>query len=379
MTQKKGLFQDLRVKPTSSMVPIKVSTLVVGGDHWAAELAYFHLVEKNVDLLLLSSAQKTIALEDGWRFNRPSTYRGEANWQGLTTLEHTLGNHDFSLGAKRTAMFFKDQKFRFFHGRMRPEKLLPGEAFFSTPAIDYDYQKHLRLSAIGEEGLVTLAPITCRNNLERIELLTINGQRFWQITASNGEIFHGEKIYWGQGIPQFFSKLEPKESYSLAMANYLARWQISGALRVRFIFQLPITDQGETLFFPLSYSEEQGHFVGEFLHEGEKQVLEVVHFFDPDVDNEEIIAKKIHLLKRQLAKIFPHFTMALTQESIQLGNCCLNEIFDDPTWAQLSSQLPGIYFFGTDAPLPAFANLDTRQITGDTRALIALYLAKQLC
>ena len=86
------------------------------------------------------------------------------------------------------------------------------------------------------------------------------------------------------------------------------------SLYIRYLFEQPITDQKKTLFFPLSYTQAQGHFIGEF----KENEVEFITFINTEEIHKEDIAGKIRVLDRQLRKAFPDFKTTPHRKNIYL-------------------------------------------------------------
>ena len=117
-------------------------------------------------------------------------------------------------------------------------------------------------------------------------------------------------------------------------------------------FEKPITDKRETIFIPLSYTHEWGHFVGEFSSDKSgKQKAEFVTFMDMDHTNEDEISKKIRLLKKNLEKIFGDSAGLISDEFIKVTtqSPCLN--FDDNLFVKVSNEVGQLRIASYNGPL----------------------------
>lgn len=305
----------------------------------------------------------------------PSTLRGEANIEKVKTyfpdLEITL--------KEGPELFYKDMKWKEFGGRAKSEKLLWNEEYFTVGRADVELSDFL--SCLSEEGF-----------LERV-----NGQRMdykvksiahklpedlaepshFEVTVASGELVYCESLYWGMGPSEYLNLYEKKNDLSNEFIEFCESTQTPAALYMRYDFEKPITDMMETLFIPLSYTHEWGHFVGEFkeieklvevriendddeveisMQKKKVQRGEFVTFMDIGHTSEDEISKKIRLLKKNLDKIFGENLCEFLSEFIKLApqSGCLK--IDDELGSEALQKYQNLNFYGYNAPLKHFVN-----------------------
>jgi hypothetical protein len=140
----------------------------------------------------------------------------------------------------------------------------------------------------------------------------------------------------------------------------------------------------ETLFIPLSYTHEWGHFVGEFKNKG-FQEIEFMHFVDEDQSSEEDISRTIRLLKKNMEKIFDQFTKNEHREFISLeqeiGCLKIDDNLFRTSLDSLKEILKNFTFIGINAPIAnehrvqSIFEYSTEELSGITRGLVV----HQLC
>jgi len=324
--------------------------LVVGDDLYSVAL-YKELLKK--------FGASEVALMCAHAFNEqdlsplgPSTLRGESNIERFKKLFP-----DVELRVSDApSQFFKELKWRPFGGRAKPEKLLWNEKFFVEKRADFEIENLFPF--LSEPGLFAeLEAARIDQRVVEISKTTptdlaepIN----FSLLVSNGDIVGCESLYWGEGPQSFFDLYsnDKKAELSDEFVQFCEATHAPAALYVRLDYDRPVTDKKETLFIPLSYTHEWGHFVGEFkeVHEG-VQRAEFVTFMDKDATTEDEISKKIRLLKKNLEKIFDVRNEHLKGEFIKLtdSSSCLK--VDDSTFAKISEEWSSLEMVSVNAPV----------------------------
>ena len=175
---------------------------------------------------------------------------------------------------------------------------------------------------------------------------------FFNIKTSNGDEVNCEHLYWGESPSIFTSQYEDLDDLNSDFIELCEQTVTPSALYITLNFDKKITEMKETLFVPLSYTHEWGHFIGElFDEENGKQRAEFVTFLDKNSCTEEDISKKIRLLKRNIEKIFPEFAKISYGEFIKLSDhsFCLN--VDDKAFADQMSSMKNLHFISYNAPV----------------------------
>ena len=296
-------FSDIRAlkKEESTETTMKfIRHLVVGEDVHSVAL-YKTLKEKfgesEVQLLCKKELSPLEILPKG-----PSSLRGEANIEAFKKLYPEVEIKE----VEGEAEYFKEQEFRKFSGRGKPEKLLWGEEFFKGKRAELDLSQVYPFlndteffTNINEKKWDnTLVSV---NQVGPTELLE---NACWSVSTTNGEEIKAEHLYWGLGPQSFLKSYENKNNLSDEFMEFCESTGAPASLFIKYVFDEPITDKTETMFVPLSYTHEWGHFIGEFGEENGKQTIEFILYVDINQHNEEDISRKIRLLKRHIEKIF---------------------------------------------------------------------------
>lgn len=335
-------FKDLhKLKKVQEvkMEQISLPFLVVGHDLFAVDM-YLALVEKhgpeNVKLL----CSEKLVKED-LKFRGPHQIRGTVNCE----IFKKYFNHYPYSEVTESAQFYKDMQFKSFSGRSKSETLLKGEEFYTTGYI-----------SINEDELFPFLKI--ENLLEQLNqnaLLLLpkeieKNDTHWKIVCTNGTEIVSENVYWGLGPNSFLNLYKDKGKLSNKLIEFCESFHTHGSLLIKMTFDRPITDMKETVFIPLSYTHEWGHFVGDFKQVDRKQQIEFMHFVDKDHSSEEDISREIRLLKKNMEKIFPKYKANETKEFISLEDqgACLK--IDDRAFGEVENQLNNLKFISINAP-----------------------------
>ena len=332
---------------------IKVPHLVVGKDIFALSI-YKSLQEKygkeQVRLLSEDPILKSDLLPKG-----PSTVRGESNQKVIREYyPEAIGE----IGSNQ-ALFYKDMVWKSFGGRSKPEALKFNEEFFTTTRFNINAETIFPELKNAE---VFLASLNAEAYQVRLKSIKRSGEGF-KVECLNGTEFECEKLYFGQSPYQYLEFYFNKNELSDLFIEFCESTKTPSAICVKFIFEKPITDIKETLFIPLSYTHEWGHFVGEFNVSGfdnnGEQEIEFIHFLDEDQASEEDISRYIRLLKKNMEKIFENFSKIKVREYIVLEQeiGCLeidNDLFIR-SMAEQGLESKNLFLLGINAPV-----VDTR-------------------
>lgn len=345
---------------------IQVPHLVVGKDIFALSI-YKALQEKygkeNVRLLSEDALLKSDLTPKG-----PSTIRGASNQK---IIQELYPEAVISVGTDQ-AMFYKDMTWKSFGGRSKSEALKFNEEFYTTPRFDIDVCKIFPELNQAEEFI---AGVNAEAYQVRLKSIHRSGEGF-KVECLNGTEFECEKLYFGQSPYQYLNFYSNKSELSDVFIEFCESTKTPSALFVKFVFEKPVTDMKETLFIPLSYTHEWGHFVGEF-KEGYKegyqeskiettyndeikagptaQEIEFLHFLDEDQSSEEDLSRVIRLLKKNMEKIFEKFSKINSREYIVLEQeiGCLkidNDLFVR-SLTEGKGESKNLFLLGINAPI----------------------------
>lgn len=326
---------------------IQIPHLVVGKDIFALSI-YKALTEKygkdKVRLLSEDAILKSDLLPKG-----PSTLRGPANQQ---IIQNLYPEAVIDAGTEQ-AMFYKDMTWKSFGGRSKSEALKFNEEFFTSTRFNIDAAKIFpELNNAAE----FIAEINSEAYQVRIKSIIRSGDGF-KVECLNGTEFECEKLYFGQSPFQYLHFYAQKNELSDSFIEFCESTKTPSALFVKFVFDKPLTDIKETLFIPLSYTHEWGHFVGEFnqSENNEGQEIEFIHFLDEDQASEEDISRIIRSLKKNMEKIFDKFSKLNSREYIVLEQeiGCLK--IDNDLFAKSlnndKNESKNLFLLGINAPI----------------------------
>ncbi|MEK6624603.1 MAG: hypothetical protein AABY86_06530, partial [Bdellovibrionota bacterium] len=282
----------------------------------------------------------------------PNSLRGIGNALALKSLGHQL------VELSHTPIFYKDQKLREFGGRARPETMLYGEEFYGHRAYQFDALQFFPF--LSDPFFVTKA----NQHLIEGQITKISkgvpqdliDRAHWVLDLSSGVRLSCEHLIWANG-PLEFLALSAKESLSNDIIQFLESTRTPISLYIRLEFDRVVTDQEATLFLPLSFTHEWGHFVGEFKILNGKQIAEFITTIDEENSDEGHIAHVIKILKRNLEKVLPSIQNIEMKEFIIMSERtpCLK--IDDHAFGKFSESLKNLSFAGPNAPLRDFQHL----------------------
>ena len=346
-------LQALKKEQKSEVQTTFIKNLVIGEDLFAMDLT-LSLREKygkeNVSLLSLKPLT-----ENDLHLMGPSLLRGEEN---IKQFEKLCPDVQINKVDAKTS-FYKEGSFRDFGGRSKSEKLLWGEEDFVDNRVDLDEQElfpFLKQENVFEkikESSIDYIPL----KIKKVEPADLIEPDYFHITCSNGTRLNVENLYWCYSPQHFLNLYENKNELTDEFMEFCEETKAPSTLYIEFEFESAIAENNETVFLPLSYTHEWGHFIGEFAptkSDGGKQRAKFMTFIDTDSTNEEEISKKIRLLKRQLEKIYEKFKTISYTEFITLTDksVCLN--FDDSITNNIKEELPHLSFAGLCAPIEHF-------------------------
>ena len=332
---------------------IKTSHLVVGKDIFALSV-YKKLQDKygpeNVRLLSEDAILKSDLMPKG-----PSSLRGQYNQQILRELYPSAIRETGS----EQALFYKDMAWKSFGGRSKSEALKFNEEFFCSSRFDIEATEIFPELKNTEEFL---AELNQQAYQVRLKSIARAGEEFgdgFKVECINGTEFLCEKLYFGQSPYQYLQFYTETNELSDAFIEFCESTKTPSALFVKFVFDKPITDIKETLFIPLSYTHEWGHFVGEFstnTHDtNDEQVIEFIHFLDEDQASEEDISRVIRLLKKNMEKIFEKFSSIKAREYIvleqEIGCLKIDDTLFSKALQSEKNEAKNLFLLGINAPI----------------------------
>jgi hypothetical protein len=350
-----GRFSSLKKETKQDIKNIYKRHIVFGNDLYSVDL-YLFLVEKyGADHVALFSREEIT--RESLSFQGPSLLRTEACKQYLNKVYPDVQ----VLPEIKKSVFFKEGVFKEFGGRAKSETLLWGEESFIEQKADFKTEDIFPF--MNDENLDQRLKENQFNYIPK-EIVKLSPEDLvdpvnFEIRSTSGVHLGCEKLYMGSSTQTFLNLYHNKEELSDDFIETCEASKTPASLYVTFEFEQELTKNTQTMFLPLSYTHEWGHFMGEFApmqetHGKHIQVARFLNFLDTDQTNEEGVSKKIRLLKRQLEKIFKNFKTISYTESITLteSSMCLN--FDDNDFSKIKKEFKNLFFVGASAPLETF-------------------------
>jgi hypothetical protein len=279
----------------------------------------------------------------------PSFLRGAVNQDVLKGIRPDITVTEI----KENALFYKDMTWKSFGGRSKSEALKYDEEFFTGPRLDVDFKQ--LFSELGSNTDEYLAGINQEAYQVRLKGIKKSETGF-SVECINGTEFHSEYLYFGKSPYHYMELYGDKSELSDSFIEFCESTKTSSALFVKFVFESnPLSDMKETLFIPLSYTHEWGHFIGEFRENGGKQEIEFMHFMEDDLMSEEDVSRVIRLLKKSMEKIFDKFLKIKSQEFIileqELGCLKIDDSLFSKSLSAGKEETKNFFFIGVNAPI----------------------------
>ena len=325
---------------------IVVPYLVVGKDIFSlslyTELKTAHGAQ-NVRLLSEDGILKSDMLPKG-----PSSVRGETNQRVFKEIYPDVK----ITKCNENSLFYKDMTWKNFGGRSKPEALKYDEGFFTGDRIDPDYEEIFKNISHSEEFINSINEEAYQVRIKSIGRVE-NG---FIVECINGTEFHCEYLYFGLSPYHYLQYYTEKADLSAPFIEFCESTKTSSALFVKFIFEeKPLSDIKETLFIPLSYTHDWGHFIGEFRDVGGVQEIEFMHFLEDHLMSEEDVSRVIRLLKKSMEKIFENFTKIKSKEYIaleqEIGCLKIDDAGFEKSLELDQKETTNLFFIGINAPV----------------------------
>ena len=324
---------------------IETDYLVVGKDAFAISL-YKELVQKfGEDKVRLLSEDKIVSSD--LLFKGPSTVRGEANKAVFRLLYPNLAVQEIN----SPSIFYKDLTWKAFGGRSKSETLKYDEEFY-VPSFFKVKEEELYPWISEDDSLYE--ELNQKAYQVKVKKIHYNDGKF-TVECINGTEFHTPKLFFGKSPAFFLKSFSDLSKLSNDFIQFCESTQTISGLYIKYLFNKPLSDIKETMFIPLSYTHEWGHFVGEFKETSKGQLADFFHYIDADHASEEDISRTIRALKKSFEKIFENFSKINLTEFISLEEelACLK--IDDEVFHKSKSHdldfLNKLFFIGKNAPI----------------------------
>lgn len=324
---------------------IETDHLIVGKDIFAISL-YKSLVEKHGESSVRLLSEDQISSAD-ILMKGPSTIRGEENKKVIQNLYPDIATE----AVNAASLYYKDLTWKAFGGRSKPEALKFDEEFFVSSRLNVDESSFHSWFINSEE---TIHEINSKAYQVKIKSIIQTDEKYL-VECINGTEFKTRKLYFGKSPFYFLNHYTEKNHLSDHFIQFCESTKTVHGLFIKYIFNEKLTELNETLFIPLSYTHEWGHFVGEFKTQNNKQVAEFLHYIDEDHTNEEEISRTIRQLKKSFEKIFENFSKIKFQEFIsiedEMGCLKIDDSLFDKCLDENFTLLNNLHFIGVNAPI----------------------------
>jgi hypothetical protein len=324
---------------------IHVKNLVIGKDIFSLSLytkLKNDLGSDQVRLLSQDQIFVTDLLPKG-----PSQLRGETNQRLFKELFPEV---EMTKSIDQ-ALFYKDMAWKSFGGRSKPEALKYDEGFYTGDRLDPNFEQLFNLVGFHPSSLDSINQEAYQVKIKSIKRNETN----FLVECINGTEFHVEQLYFGLSPYHYLQFYTEKNELSDTFIQFCESTKTTSAIFVKYVFEkTPLTDMKETLFIPLSYTHEWGHFIGEFSEKNGQQEIEFMHFIEEQSVTEEDVSRIIRLLKKNMEKIFPNFSKINVKEFIAVEQdiACLkidDQLFVDSEKNQ-KNEMKNLSFVGINAP-----------------------------
>lgn len=323
-------------------------SLVVGKDLFAVKV--HHELSKSIEngSLAFLAPDKVESLKDlQWR--GPSRARGN-NSNTLKQMCPELVNET----AETSAIFFKEGKFHEFDSRAKPSPLLEGESYFMQNTLRInENQIYPELSSDEVLGRVLSEAIACpivkiefyRDPEDLIEPI------HWEVFLSDGRVIQTSNLYWGLHPFRLMDLLNHRERLDRKIIENFQALRTKSQLSVEFaLSSTDFENVDKTWFLPLSQTHDWGHFIGDFFVEDHHAVGRFIHFLDEKEVNEEDVAKKLRILKRNFEKILDKKKDIIGDEYVRFEEYSDCQNINDESFVNTPSPFKNLFMFGNNAP-----------------------------
>lgn len=334
-----GLFDHLKKHESHSYKKYKYRYLIVGSDFSAVGM--YHFLQGLYGPQEVKMIDNKDLTSDLLFFPGPGVVRGEANAKIVSLLRP-----DLTCEKRPISLFYKDQKFRRFNGRSKPYEMKRTEPLFVQENHFVDLEKiDLGLDPINErEGFKKI-------EFRKIKRLEEDEFKGWVVESEDDEQYLAENLIFCRPASEFVRLYEDSNFFDESFLKYANSTQVQKALVLEFKIPEDILERDNTLFLAQSLTHEWGHFIVE-THPASRETLKCfTNLEDEDVSEEEI-SKKIKLLKKVIARIFPKFSEVEYDENIWVIDYTPFLSIDDNSYDEsFLSDLSGLRFLGPFAAI----------------------------
>ena len=294
------------------------------------------------DFLIITS--KKVQVED-LDFHGPGELRSVESFDLLNTIYSEIEMEPI----KHESVYFKEQKLKSFTGRAKAEKLLWEEEYYTKTGIKFDTDlisnrlSNIELLNRFSDKVIHSYGIDSISKEVSSDLINpVN----WSIKTNDNILIETQYIIWCKNPSDFLDFLQDKEK-TPGVVKAL-NMDLPYSLFINYYFKKSIIKLKDTLFIPLSYTHDHGHFIGEFFEKDDKTVGKFIHYIDSENSTEEEIAKRIKYLKKTLEKIFPNYENPVS-EYIYLRPYSFTSNLDDKDFHLVEDNFRNMFFVGGNA------------------------------
>ena len=275
----------------------------------------------------------------------PTSFRGEDN---LNCIKELYPQIEFKLG-NQGALFYKDQKFNAFNGRVKPFMMVSGEEFFLLPKIDFDQNLLFNNDLVLElENKSEYHPI---RRIKKIEPQDLIEPGHWEIETNDDQLLVCENLVVGLAPLTFLNLLSEKEKLSEGAIDFLEQASPKKILVVDFELSGPFFEEANTYFLPISQTHEMGHFIGEQIVRNEKFIFSFFCFLQEDPISQDEVTNKVRLLKKSIEKIWPKLKKNIVEEKFYISEGWPPSEIEDQLFENVVQEFSNIIFVGPFAPI----------------------------
>ena len=124
------------------------------------------------------------------------------------------------------------------------------------------------------------------------------------VRLADNEQITAKKLYWGYSIPELVEVTRNKEVFEAALLDQLDVLAGLSKLIIEMDINVNKFEMGKTYFIPFSAGQELGHFIGEFIENGNKVTGKFLFHLNNDEPSEQYLTSVIKKLKATLRRIY---------------------------------------------------------------------------
>ena len=171
------------------------------------------------------------------------------------------------------------------------------------------------------------------------------------MVLSDGREMKTSNLFWGLHPFLLIDLLKDKDSLDRNLIEQFQSLRTKSQISVEFqLKHVDFEDSNKTWFLPLSQTHDWGHFIGDFYSSQEQNVGRFIHFLDEKEVNEDDVAKKLRILKRNFEKILDKNKDVLGQEYVRFEEYSDCQKINDQAFQELTIPFKNLFLYGNNAP-----------------------------